>query len=127
MPARVTWYEPEHIILCVAVDPLTLDDLEYFSTEVWALAAGVPGMVDLIFDYGGVTEFPRGGLPIIREGGFKLPTLERVALVGNEPLMEMTFTTLTHSTYRPDPTVHATVQDAASYLRRMASEDNNRD
>jgi hypothetical protein len=126
MSARVSWYEPDHIILCVVADPVTLDDLEHFSEEVWALAAGVPDMIDLIFDYRNVTEFPRGGLPIMREGSFKLPILERVALVGNEPLLEMMFSTLTQSTYRPDPTVHSTVQDAAGFLRRKAAEDSNR-
>jgi hypothetical protein len=52
--------------------------------------------------------------------------LERVALVGNEPLVEMMFVTITQGTYRPDPTIHATVEDAAEFLRRMAREDGTR-
>jgi hypothetical protein len=126
MPARVIWYEPGHIILYIVSDPLTLDDLEQGAEEIWALAAGVSEVVDMIFDYRAVTEFPRGVLPVVREGSFKLPTLERVALVGNEPLVEMMFATITRSTYRPDPTIHPNVAEAAMFLRRIAGEDANR-
>jgi len=126
MAVRVTWYEPERIILYCLMDPLTLEDLERGAEEVWALAAGVPSLVDVILDYRAVTEFPRGMLPLMRDGSFALPTLERVALVGNEPLVEMMFVTITQGTYRPDPTIHATVEDAAEFLRRMAREDGTR-
>ncbi|PJF36295.1 MAG: hypothetical protein CUN49_06235 [Candidatus Thermofonsia Clade 1 bacterium] len=127
MPVRVTWYEPDQIILYKLSDPLTLSDLEAGAVEVWALAAGVSGIVDMIFDYRAVTEFPRGMLPLMRDGSFTLPTLERVALVGNEPLVEMMFATITQSTYRPDPTVHTSVEEAADFLRRMAREDSTRE
>lgn len=126
MPVRVVWYEPNQIILYRLADPLTLQDLETGAEEVWALAAGVPSLVDMIFDYRAVTEFPRGALKLMREGSFALPLLERVALVGNEPLVEMMLTTITQSTYRPDPTVHAGVEEAAEFLRRMAREDGTR-
>ncbi|GAB4546220.1 MAG: hypothetical protein OHK0023_05510 [Anaerolineae bacterium] len=126
MPVKVSWYDPDHIILYALQSPLSLDDLEEGAEEVWALAAGVPDLVDMVFDYREVDEFPRGMLPLIREGSFTLPTLERVALVGNQPLFEMMLTTITQSTYRPDPTVHASVGDAADYLRRMAQEDSSR-
>lgn len=126
MAVRITWYEPEQIILYRLMDPLTLEDLEKGAEEVWALAAGVPSLVDMILDYRDVTEFPRGMLPLMRDGSFTLPLLERVALVGNEPLVEMMFATITQSTYRPDPTVHATVEEAADFLRRMAREDGTR-
>lgn len=126
MTVRITWYEPNQIILYYLADPLTLEDLERGAEEVWALAAGVPGLVDMIFDYRAVTEFPRGSLRLMREGSFTLPLLERVALVGNEPLVEMMFTTITQSTYRPDPTVHSSVEEAAEFLRRMAREDGTR-
>lgn len=126
MTVRITWYEPNQIILYHLADPLTLEDLERGAEEVWALAAGVPSLVDMIFDYRAVTEFPRGSLRLMREGSFTLPLLERVALVGNEPLVEMMFTTITQSTYRPDPTVHASVEEAAEFLRRMAREDGTR-
>jgi hypothetical protein len=124
MSVKVSWYEPEQIILYVTSDPLTLEDLAHGAEEVRVLASGVPDMIDMIFDYRQVTDFPRGGLPILRDGNFKLPTLERVALVGNEPLIEMMFTTITQSTFRPDPTVHPDVPDAANFLRRMAAQDN---
>jgi hypothetical protein len=126
MAVRITWYEPEQIILYCLMDPLTLEDLEQGAEEVWALAAGVPSLVDMILDYRAVTQFPRGMLPLMRDGSFTLPILERVALVGNEPLVEMMFATITQSTYRPDPTVHATVEEAAEFLRRMAREDGTR-
>ncbi|MCE7947616.1 MAG: hypothetical protein DYG88_09330 [Chloroflexi bacterium CFX4] len=126
MPVRITWYEPNHIILYNLTDPLSLQDLEAGAEEVWALAAGVPSLVDMILDYRGVTEFPRGTLPLMRDGSFRLPTLERVALVGSEPLVEMMFATIMQSTYRPDPTVHHSVEDAADFLRRMAREDGTR-
>ena len=126
MAVRITWYEPEQIILYCLMDPLTLEDLEQGAEEVWALAAGVPSLVDMILDYRAVTEFPRGMLPLMRDGSFTLPMLERVALVGNEPLVEMMFATITQSTYRPDPTVHATVEEAAEFSRRMAREDGTR-
>ncbi|MFN7209608.1 MAG: hypothetical protein ACK4P1_04340 [Aggregatilineales bacterium] len=126
MPVRVMWYEPNQIILYRLADPLTLQDLETGAEEVWALAAGVSSLVDMIFDYRAVTEFPRGALKLMREGSFALPLLERVALVGNEPLVEMMLTTITQSTYRPDPTVHASVEEAAEFLRRMAREDGTR-
>ncbi len=124
MPVRISWYEPEHIILYTATDPLTIEDLEAASAQVWALAAGIPDLVDLIFDYRNATEFPRKMVSIMREGSFRLPTLERVALVGNQPLVEMMFSTITQNTFRPDPTIHASVEDAAVFLRKMAQEDN---
>lgn len=126
MPVRITWYEPDQIILYDLADPLSLEDLEAGAEEVWALAAGVPSLVDMILDYHAVTEFPRGMLPLMRDGSFTLPTLERVALVGSEPLVEMMFTTIMQSTYRPDPTVHDSVEEAADFLRRMAREDSTR-
>jgi len=126
MPVQVSWYEPEHIILYTASDPLTIEDMEAASEHVWSLASGIPDLVDLIFDYRAATEFPRKMVSVMREGSFRLPTLERVALVGSEPLIEMMFSTLTQNTFRPDPTIHTTVEDAAAYLRKMAQEDNNR-
>jgi hypothetical protein len=123
MPVDVRWYEEKHIILYALSDPLTLEDLEAGAEQVWALAANIPDLVDMIFDYRGLTEFPRGAMPAVREGSFKLPTLERVALVGAEPMVEMMMTTLTRNTYRPDPTIHPTVEEAADYLRRAAQED----
>lgn len=126
MPARVVWYKKGHIILYELLDPLSLQDLEDASEEVWALATEVREPVDMIFDYRQVTNFPRGILPKLRDGHFTLPTLERVALVGTEPLIEMMMTTLTRDTYRPDPTIHATVEEAAETLRQMAEDDLNR-
>jgi hypothetical protein len=126
MPARVSWYEPQSIILFVLDEPVTLDELEDAAEQVWALAGEVREPVDMIFDYHSVDNFPRGVLPIVREGHFTLPTLERVALVGSEPLVEMMMTTLTRATFRPDPTIHSDVDDAARALRRMAGEDNHR-
>jgi len=126
MSVRVMWYEPDAIILYTLSDPVTLEELEQGAEEVWALAAGVAGLVDMIFDYRDVTSFPRGLMPAIREGSVALPTLERVALVGNEPLFEMMFATITQSTYRPNPTIHPNVAEAAIYLRRMAKEDTSR-
>lgn len=126
MPARVSWYDKDHIILFTVSDVLELSELEECAEEIWALAAEVREPVDMIFDYRETTNFPRGGLPIVREGNFALPTLDRVALVGHEPLVEMMITTLTRSTFRPDPTIHATLEEAAEFLRRMAKEDLNR-
>jgi hypothetical protein len=123
MPASITWHEPGRIILYTMSDPLTLDELERAAEEVWALAGGVHEVVDMIFDYRALTDFPRGTLPLVREGSVKLPTLERVALVGNAPLVEMVMTTLTQSAYRPHPTVHETVSEAASFLKQMAQQD----
>ncbi len=122
MPARVSWYDRQ-ILLYTVKDPLTLSDLEEAAEEVWALAADIREAVDMIFDYRGATSFPRGGLPIVRDGQFALPTLDRIALVGSEPLVEMMFITLTRSTFRPDPTIHADVEEAAAMLRQLASED----
>ncbi len=122
MPARVSWYD-QNILLYTVNDPLTLGDLEEAAEEVWALAADIREAVDMIFDYRGVTAFPRGGLPAVREGQFALPTLGRVALVGSEPLVEMMFLTLTRSTFRPDPTIHADLDEAAATLRRLAAQD----
>lgn len=124
MPAHVSWYD-QNILLYTVNDPLSLSDLEEAAEEVWALAADIREAVDMIFDYRGATAFPRGGLPIVRDGQFALPTLDRVALVGSEPLVEMMFITLTRSTFRPDPTIHANVEDAAALLRHLASEDAN--
>src|SRR5258706_3993893 len=101
MPARVSWYEKDHIILFTLSDVLTLAELEETAEEIWALAAEVREPVDMIFDYRATTTFPRGGLSIVREGNFGLPTLDRVALVGHEPLVEMMVITLTRTTYRP--------------------------
>jgi hypothetical protein len=127
MPARASWLDGDHtIILYVASDPLTLDDLKEGGEAVWTLAGEAREPVDMIFDYRKVTTFPRGGLPVVREGNFSLPTLDRVALVGDEPLVEMMFSTLTRATYRPDPTIHTNVEEAAAFLRRMAAEDANR-
>lgn len=126
MPARVSWYEKGHIILFTVSDMLTLAELEDSAEEIWALAAEVREPVDMIFDYREATAFPRGGLPIVRDGNFALPTLDRVALVGHEPLVEMMIMTLTRSTYRPDPTIHSSDEEAAVFLRRMAKEDLNR-
>ncbi len=124
MPARVSWYD-QSILLFTVKDPLTLNDLEEAAEEVWALAADIREAVDVIFDYRGATSFPRGGLPVVRDGQFALPTLDRVALVGSEPRVEMLFITLTRSTFRPDPTIHATIEEAAATLRRLAAEDAN--
>ncbi len=126
MPARVIWYEPGHILLYSLSDPLTLDDVEESNEQVWALGIGAPGPIDMIFDYRKVTEFPRGLLPIVREGSFRLPTLDRVALVGSDPIVEMMMSTLTRATFRPDPTIHSDVADAGMFLRKMAREDGNR-
>src|SRR5258707_10991258 len=114
MGARVAWHKKGSIILFAVSDPLTLDDLEYGAVEVWALAAEVRAPVDMIFDYRKVSTFPRGVLPVVREGHFKLPTLDRVALVGAEPMVEMIITTLTRATFRPDPTIHENVEEAAA-------------
>ncbi|MEP7289289.1 MAG: hypothetical protein ABI947_26355 [Chloroflexota bacterium] len=124
MPSRAVWYKKGSIILFEVSDPLTIDDLETGAEEVWALATEIREPVDMIFDYVKVTDFPRGVLPIVREH-FTLPTLDRVALVGGEPLIEMMIITLTRATFRPDPTIHATVEEAADALRRLA-EDGNR-
>src|SRR2546430_2645896 len=106
MPVRVLWYEKNNIILFTVSDPLTLEDLEHGVEEVWALAGECRQPVDMIFDYREAAGVPRGGLPIVREGNFTLPMLDRVALVGREPLVEMMIMTLTRATYRPDPTIH---------------------
>jgi hypothetical protein len=126
MGARVAWHKKGTIILFAVSDPVTLDDLECGAEEVWALAAEVRAPVDMIFDYRKVSEFPRGVMPVVREGHFKLPTLDRVALVGSEPMVEMIITSLTRATFRPDPTIHDDVEDAAAALERMAAEDKNR-
>jgi hypothetical protein len=125
MPARVAWHKKGSIILFEVSDPLTVDDIETGAEEVWALAAEVREPVDMIFDYRNVSTFPRGVLPIVHEGHFMLPTLDRVALVGCEPLVEMMITTLTRATFRPDPTIHSDVDDAAGALTKLA-EDNDR-
>ena len=126
MAARVSWLKKGHIILFEVDDPLTLDDIETGAEEVWALAHELREPVDMIFDYRKVHTFPRGALPAVRDGHFTLPTLDRVALVGWEPLVEMMITTLTRATYRPDPTIHPTVEEAAEMLQKMAEEDENR-
>ena len=123
MPARVVWYDPDRIILYTVISPVTLDELEHAAEEVWALAAGVPDMVDIIFDYACVKEIPRGGFRLMKDGSFKLPNMDRVALVGSDSLIEMMFATIAPETYRADPSVHTNVDDAAKYLRRMAQED----
>jgi hypothetical protein len=126
MPVRVNWYEHGQIILYTAASPLTREDLEQGAEEVWALAGGVVGLVDMIFDYRTVTHFPNGVQNVVQEGQFALPTLDRIALIGNQPIVEMMMTTLTRATYRPDPTMHPSIEDAASFLKRMAREDQNR-
>ena len=126
MSARVAWYQEGSIILFEVSDPLLLEEIKGASEEVWALAKEVREPVDMIFDYRHVTHFPRGILPVVRDGHFTLPTLERVALVGYEALIEMMFVTLTRATYRPDPTIHATVEEAAETLRQIAEDDRNR-
>src|SRR5215475_302173 len=92
MPARVAWYQEGSIILFEVTDPLLLEEIKTASEEVWALAKEVREPVDMIFDYRSITQFPRGILPVVRDGHFTLPTLERVALVGWEPLVEMMMT-----------------------------------
>ncbi|HVO44476.1 MAG TPA: hypothetical protein VMT34_17745 [Aggregatilineales bacterium] len=126
MAAHVAWYADQYIILYTVSDPLTLTDLEQASEEVWALAGQVHEPLDMIFDYRQVKHFPRGGMPVVRDGHFSLPMLDRVALVGTEPLVEMMVTTLTRNTFRPDPTLHTSIEEAAEFLRRMAREDTNR-
>jgi hypothetical protein len=126
VPARVMWYDEQSIILFSLSDPLTLEELEEGAEEVWALAGQIRDLVDMIFDYRTVTNVPRGVLPVVREGHFTLPTLDRVALVGDEPMIEMMITTLTRATFRPDPTIHPDVKSAAQYLREKAAEDANR-
>jgi hypothetical protein len=126
MPVRVLWYEPGLIMMFIVSDPLSLDDLERGAEELWALAAGVPNLIDLIFDYRKATNFPRGFHKIVKEGHFRLPMLDRIALVGSEPLIEMAMQTLTSDTYRPNPSIHPNVAHAAMYLRRMAEEDTTR-
>jgi len=126
MPVQALWYENCRIILYTVSDPLTLEDLEAGAKKVWALAGECREPIDMIFDYRNATSFPRGGLPIVRDRHFSLPTLDRVALVGSEPLIEMMFATLTRATYRPDPTIHPDVDQAAEFLQRMAEEDANR-
>ncbi len=123
MPARVSWHKKGSILLFEVSDPLTLGELETAGEEVWALAAEVREPVDMIIDYRKAAEFPRGVLPVVRDGHFSLPTLGRVALVGREPMVEMLFATLTRKTYRPDPTVHSDVEDAAETLEQMAADD----
>jgi hypothetical protein len=125
MPANIKWHKRGHIILFQVSDPLTLEELETGAEEVWALAAEVREPVDMIFDYREVSNFPRGVMPVVRDGHFTLPTLERIALVGNEPLVEMMMITLTRATFRPDPTIHHTVEEAAEILEKMAEENNN--
>jgi hypothetical protein len=126
MPASVSWYELGSIIECTVSDPLTLEELECAAEEIWALAAACRQPVDMIFDYRNVETFPRGGLPVVRDGHFTLPMLDRVALVGNEPLVEMMITTITRATFRPDPTIHTDVEEAAQHLRLLAAQDGNR-
>jgi hypothetical protein len=123
MPARVTWYDVGNIILYAVQDPLSLDELQEASQAVWALAEGIHEFVDLIFDYRTITDFPRGTLPVVRDGYFALPMLDRIALVGDAPLVEMMMATLSEATFRPLPTQHHTVEEAASYLRKMAQDE----
>jgi len=126
MSANAQWYKTGHIILYTVSDPLTISDLEGAAEEIWALAGQAREPVDMIFDYRKVLQFPRGSMPVVREGHFGLPMLDRIALVGAEPLIEMMMTTLTRSTFRPDPTIHRDVEEAAEFLRKMALEDANR-
>jgi hypothetical protein len=118
MPARVSWYDQGKIILFSIRGTVTVDEIDQGAEEVWALAAEVREPVDLIFDYREMTNFPRGIMPSVREGHFKLPTLQRVALVGHEPLIEMMMTTITRTTFRPDPTIHDELESAAERLRQ---------
>src|SRR3954466_9016096 len=113
MPAIVKWHKRGSIILFQVSDPLTLEELETGAEEVWALAAEIREPIDMIFDYHQVGTFPRGVMPIVRDGHFKLPTLDRIALVGSEPRVEMMMITLTRATFRPDPTLHLTIEEAA--------------
>lgn len=122
MPVRVQWHKKGSIILFEVSDPLTIEDIETGAEEVWALAAEIREPVDMIFDYRNVDTFPRGVLPVMNNGHFMLPTLDRVALVGCESLVEMMMTTLTRKTYRPDPTIHETVEQAAALLTKLAAE-----
>jgi hypothetical protein len=117
MPVRVTWYDKGKIILFSIRGTLTVDEIEEGAEEVWALAHEVPDSLHLIFDYRELGNFPRGILPAVREGHFKLPKLERVALVGHEELIEMMMTDITRATYRPDPTIHDDLEAAAERLR----------
>jgi len=123
MPARVTWLEPGSIILYIISDPLSIEEIEQAEEEVWALAAGNIDLIDLILDFRELHHFPRGTLPAVKDGHFALPTLGRIALVGDEPLFEMMMTELARATFRPDPTLHRSVPDAATVLKRMADED----
>ena len=126
MPAKVSWFTPGAIILYEISDPLTIDELERAAEEIWALAAAMHEPLDMIFDYRKVADFPRGVLPIVREGHFMLPTLDHVALVGSQPLVEMMISTLTRATFRPDPTLHPDVEEAAAALQQIANDDLNR-
>lgn len=126
MPVRAIWHELGEILLYTIGDPLTLEELQQGAEEIWALAAELSNPVDMIIDYRQVTSFPRGMLPVIKDDHFALPTLDRIALVGSDPLLEMMITTLTRDTYRPHPTIHPDVETAADFLRRLAQEDHNR-
>jgi hypothetical protein len=126
MSAHVSWLEYHRIVLFKIEEPLTLGELELAAEEMWALAGQVREPLDMIFDYRDVRNFPRGGMPVVRDGHFSLPMLDRVALVGSEPLVVMMMVTLTRNSFRPDPTLHRDVEEAAQFLRRMAHEDAHR-
>jgi hypothetical protein len=123
MPAHARWHKVGRIILYEISDPVTLDDLESGAEQIWALAAEVREPVDMILDYSKAKAFPRGVMPVVRDGHFTLPMLDRVALVGSEPMIEMMMVTITRATFRPDPTVHATIEEAADMLIRIAEDD----
>jgi hypothetical protein len=122
MSARVSWYVKDKILLCVLAEPVSMDELDDVAQEVWALAAGAADMLDIIFDYTGVKSLPPKAMVPLNEGPFKIPVLDRVALVGEDHLIAMAFATLTHDTFRPSPTAHPNVKEAADYLSKTAQE-----
>jgi hypothetical protein len=126
MPAKVIWYDEHHILLYTLTDPVSVQDIEEASEEVWALAANTPNMIDMVLDYSAAKEFPRSIMKVSKNGAFSLPKLDRVALVGEDIMVTMMVADFMHRTYRHGPSVHKTVSEASETLRHLARQDVNR-
>lgn len=123
MSVNVHWYETNRILVYRISGAPDIDDIESGLNKVYEMIDSKDMIVDVIFDYRTLSDFPHGTLKMVQSSALKFPTLNRIALVGHNNMIEMIMIDLANRTQRQKPTIHDTVDEAAARLRELYDAD----
>lgn len=124
MAVNVMWYQVGRSVIYEIEDAPTLDEIKHGLTQLHALIAGHDALIDVIFDYRTLADnLPTGTLGMIQQTALMFPTLNRIALVGDNKMVEMIMREIAQISHRSAPTTHLTVEAAAKRLGELAAND----